>query len=111
MQNLTMNAGVNLDSWIVEGILLTNIIFLACWTPGSHIKYKMVIFACTSLQNNYKTAKRKTSRKSTITFNYWIVDGNIEFPCCMQVFDKSNELQLENTATWSNLISITNSCI
>jgi hypothetical protein len=30
-------------------------------------------------------------RKSTITFNYRIVDGHIEFPYYMLLFDKSNK--------------------
>jgi hypothetical protein len=33
--------------------------------------------------------RRKTLRESTITFNYRIVDGHIEFLYCMLLFDKS----------------------
>jgi len=34
---------------------------------------------------------RKTLRKSTMTFNYRIVDGHIEFPSYLLLFDKSNK--------------------
>ena len=47
--------------------------------------------------------RRKTLRKSTITFNYRIVDGHIEFPYYMLLFDKSNKqsTKLETAGTWS----------
>jgi len=35
--------------------------------------------------------RRKTLRKSTIPFNYRIVDGHLEFPYYMVLFDKSNK--------------------
>ena len=37
----------------------------------------------------------KTLQKSTVTFNYRIVDGHIEFPYCMLLFDKSTKLETE----------------
>ena len=45
--------------------------------------------------------KRKTLQKSTITFNHRIVDGQIEFPHCMLLFDKSNKqsTKLETAVT------------
>ena len=45
--------------------------------------------------------RRKTLRKSTITFNYRIVDGHIEFPYYMLLFDKSNKqsTKLETAGT------------
>jgi len=42
-------------------------------------------------QNNLNFGRRKTWRKSTITFNYWIVDGNIELPYSTQIIDEYNE--------------------
>jgi len=45
---------------------------------------------------------RKTLRKPTVTFNYRIVDGYIEFPYCMQLYDKSDNeqsTQLKTSAT------------
>ena len=46
---------------------------------------------------------RKTLRKSTITFIYRIVDGHIEFPYYLLLFDKSNKqsTKLENVVMWS----------
>jgi hypothetical protein len=38
----------------------------------------------------------KNLRKSTITFNYGIVDGHIEIPYCMLLFDKSSSLKLQS---------------
>jgi hypothetical protein len=37
------------------------------------------------------------------TFNFWIIDGHIEFPYCMLFFDKSNKrsIKLETAVTWS----------
>ena len=34
-------------------------------------------------------SRRKTLRKQTITFNFRIIDGHIELPNCMLLFDKS----------------------
>jgi hypothetical protein len=66
-----------------------------------------------SLQNfNFNFDRRKTLRKSTITFNSRIVDRHIEFPYCMLLFDKSNKqpAKLEAAVTWSksnlNIINI-----
>jgi len=42
-------------------------------------------------QNDLNFDRRKTLRKSTITFNYRIVDGHIAFPYCMLLFDKFNK--------------------
>jgi hypothetical protein len=38
--------------------------------------------------------RRKTLRKSTITFNYRIVDGHLEFPYCMLLFDQYQLMHL-----------------
>jgi len=51
---------------------------------------------------NLNFDRRKTLRKSTITFNYRIVDGHIEFPFCMLLFDKSTKL--ETVVSDQNLI-------
>ena len=48
-------------------------------------------------QNDLNFDRIKTWRKSTITSNYRIVDGHIEFPYCMLLFDKSNSLKLQSS--------------
>ena len=47
--------------------------------------------------------RRKTLRKWTITFNFRIIDGHIEFPYCRLFFDKFNKqsIKLETAVTWS----------
>jgi hypothetical protein len=42
-------------------------------------------------QKDLNFGRRKTLRKSTIAFNYRIIDGHIEIPYCMLLFDKSNK--------------------
>ena len=47
--------------------------------------------------------RRKTLRKKTITFNFRIIDGHIEFPYYRLFFDKSNKrsIKLETAVPWS----------
>ena len=59
-------------------------------------------------KNRYKTKRfefwqKKTLRKSTITFNYQIIDERNEFPYCMLLFDKYYEqpIKLETAVMWS----------
>jgi hypothetical protein len=52
-------------------------------------------------QNYLNFDRRKTLREKTITFNFRIIDGHIEFPYCMLFFDKSNKqsIKLETAVT------------
>ena len=92
-------SSINLDSPITNVILLTNLIFLASqleapilnviWSflyPRDFKEMAKIIIK----QNDVNFDRRKTLGKSTITFNYRIVDGHFEFPYCMLLFDKSN---------------------
>jgi hypothetical protein len=47
--------------------------------------------------------KLPENENETITFNFRIIDGHIEFPYCMLFFDKSNKrsIKLETAVTWS----------
>jgi hypothetical protein len=55
----------------------------------------------TKQQNGLNFGRRKTLWKSSLIFNYRIIDGYIEFPNCMLLFDNSNErsIQLDTAVT------------
>ena len=65
------------------------------------LDFKEIAKIVKTQQNDLNFDRRKALRKSTITFKYRIVDGQIEFPYCMLLFDKSNKQssQLENAVT------------
>ena len=54
-------------------------------------------------QKDLNFGRRKTLRKYTITFNFRIIDGHVEFPYFMLLIDKSNKrsAKLETAVTWS----------
>jgi len=104
---------IHLDSSIIDGMLLTNLIFLASYLEVLTLNtkwwllhardFKEMAKILTEQQNDLNFDRRKTLRKSTITFNYRIVDGHIEFPYCMLLFDKFNKsyTKLKTAVTWS----------
>ena len=69
------------------------------------INKKNIIFASTQVkkmskferkqQNYLYFSRRKTLRKETITFNFRIIDGHIEFPYCM-LFNDLSSLKLQS---------------
>ena len=93
---------INLDSWIIDAILLTKLTFLASKLifPARDIKEMTKIV---TKQNSLSFDRRKTLRKSTITFNYRIIDGHVDVPFCMLLFDKSNKksIKLDTAVMWS----------
>ena len=104
---------INLDSSIIDVIILTNLMFLAFkfGVPTLNIKWSVLyardINEMSKIVTNQKDlnfGRRKTLRKSTIAFNYRIIDGHIEIPYCMLLFDKSNKnksIKPETAVTWS----------
>jgi hypothetical protein len=46
-------------------------------------------------QKDFNFDRRKTLRKSTLTFNFRIIDGHIEIRYCMLSFDKSNKQSIK----------------
>ena len=90
---------INLDSSIIDAILLTNLTFLASnlILPGRDIKEMAKIV---KKQKGLNFDRRKTLRKSTITFNYRITDGH-DVPFCIVLYDKSNKqsIKLETVVT------------
>ena len=102
---------INLDFSIIDVILLINHIFLASKleVPTLNTKwlflhvrdFKEMVKIVTKQHNDLNFGRRKTLRKSTITFNDRIDDGHIEFLYCVILFDKSNKqsTQLETAVT------------
>jgi hypothetical protein len=103
---------INLDSSIIDVIILTNLIFLASnlGVPTLNIIWSFLYARAINEMSKIFTKqkylnfdRRKTLRKSTITFNFRISDGHIEIPYCILLFDKSNKqsIKLETVVTWS----------
>ena len=97
---------INLDSSIIDVIILTNHIFLASklGVPTLNIirsfLYPRDINEMSKIVTKQKYLNfdgRKTLRKSTITFNSRIIDGHIEIPYCMLLFDKSNKQSIKQS--------------
>jgi hypothetical protein len=96
---------------IIDVILLINFIFLSSKlnVPTLNTKcsflhaldFKEMARIVTKQQNGLNFGRRKTLWKSTLIFNYRIIDGYIEFPNCMLLFDNSNErsIQLDTAVT------------
>ena len=91
---------INLDTSIIDVVLLTNLIFLASILAvptlntilsSLHARNFKEMAKIVTKQNDLNFDRRKTLRKSIITFNYRIVDGHIEIPYSMLLFDKSNK--------------------
>jgi len=91
---------INLDSSIIDAILLTKLTFLASKLIllGRDIKEMSKIV---KKQKGLNFDRRKTLRKSTITFNYRITDGHVDVPFCIVLYDKSNKqsIKLETAVT------------
>jgi hypothetical protein len=107
---------INLDFLIVDVIILTNLIFLVSkfGVPTLNIIWSFVnahdineMSKIVTKQKDLNFDRSKTLRKSTISFNFRIIDGHIEIPYCMLLFDKSNKqsIKLQTVVTWikSNL--------
>jgi hypothetical protein len=91
---------------------LTNLIFLASKleVPTLNIIWSFLhdrdikdMSKIVTKQKYLNFDRRKTLRKRTITFNFRIIDGHIEFPYSRLFFDKSNKrsIKLETAVTWS----------
>ena len=113
---------INLDSPIIDVILLTNIIFLGSNLEISTLNTKWPFFhervfkemtkTVIKQQHDLNFGRRNTLRNSTIACNGRIFDGHIEFPYCILLFDISNEqsTHCETVVMWSkfnfNMINI-----
>ena len=102
---------INLDSSIIYVIILTNLIFLASKLGVPTLNIIRSFLHDRDIKdmskNRYKTKIfefwQKKNFAETITFNFPIIDGHIEFPYCMLFFDKSNKrsIKLETAVPWS----------